>query len=656
MTQTLFAKLLVANRGEIACRVMRTAQQMGIGTVAIYAPADSNALHVKMADEAWSLDSDLLADSYLNIGQIIAIAQKSGATAIHPGYGFLSENSDFAQACTEAGLVFVGPSANTIAIMAQKDAAKQLMQQHGVPVIPGFVIDHYTDINKAAQEAGLPLLIKAVGGGGGKGMRLVDDMSQLSSQISQAQQEAMQSFGTDGVLCERYLPNARHIEVQIFFDNAGNGVYMFERDCSLQRRYQKVIEFAPANISDNLRHKMGQAALAAGTAVGYSGAGTVEFLLADDASDEFFFLEMNTRLQVEHPVTEVMIDEDLVAWQLQVAAGLPLPKSQPDLRIHRHAMELRLYAENPRNDFAPSSGTINHLSLPTNWRVDHGIEAGQEITNRYDPMLGKLIVAGDSYAQCIQQAQQAMRQCFVGGVHTNIAFLIAILQTDAVRTNTLGVRTLENLHLVPPTEANLALLACLLHLLNQQGDQACWRQWPTGSTTKIFFDQQSRSLRHLSIAKQGSSYLVQCDEGQVHQAQLQKIKALNATAWELHWLHNNRQLVAHIVWDASVWHVLLNGNNYQFRPPLAADFAHLLAKGGEHDTQIVAPMPGIIHSINAASGDQLAGQETLMVIEAMKVLTHLSVPVTARISDIYVSVGQNVSEGQLLAQWEKVDA
>ena len=501
MSEVLFHKLLIANRGEIACRIMQTAHQLGIQTVAIYAPNDHQARHVQLASEAWQLKSDDLSESYLDAAQIIHIAQQTGATAIHPGYGFLSENADFAQACEDAGIIFVGPLASTIRSMAQKDAAKQLMQAHGVPVMPGFIVDDEVDRQHAARQVGFPLLIKAVGGGGGKGMRLIHHIDELATQIAQAEQEAQQSFGDGRVICERYLSKARHIEVQIFFDQHGQGISMFERDCSLQRRYQKVIEFAPSHISDQLRQRMGEVAVAAGKAVSYRGAGTVEFLLSDDGSDEFFFLEMNTRLQVEHPVTEILINEDLVAWQLQVAAGLPLPKQT--VQIHQHAMELRIYAENPANEFAPSSGVINHINFPSQQRVDHGIVLGQAIGNRYDPMLAKLIVAASSYAECRQQARQALQQCYLGGVHTNIAFLMALLDSEPVRTNQITVKTLEQLALLPVDHHAAAMIACWWQQLMQQNQHHYWRQWSqahsAAAVSEVFFDQHSKSLQRMLV-------------------------------------------------------------------------------------------------------------------------------------------------------------
>ena len=422
----MFRTLLIANRGEIACRIARTAQRMGITTVAVYSAADADALHVKAADRAILLGPAPARDSYLNIPRIIAAARETGADAIHPGYGFLSENPDFAEACAAAGIIFVGPPASAMRAMGFKSAAKTLMEQSGVPLLPGYHGDNQDSTFLAHQAAriGFPVMIKAVSGGGGRGMRIVTAANDFLPSLTAARQEAASAFGDDRVLIERYLERPRHIEVQVFADCHGNAVHLFERDCSAQRRHQKVIEEAPAlGLDPARRAAMGAAAVAAAMAVGYQGAGTVEFVAN---SDDFFFLEMNTRLQVEHPVTEMITGFDLVEWQLRVAAGGPLPVTQDAIRIDGHAIEARIYAEDPAHDFAPS---IGHLALfrtpePTsNIRIDTGFVTGDTVSVHYDAMLAKLICRGGTRDEALRVLHRALADCSVIGVASNLDLL-----------------------------------------------------------------------------------------------------------------------------------------------------------------------------------------------------------------------------------------
>src|SRR5215472_762129 len=383
----VFAKILIANRGEIACRGIRTARRMGIATVAVYSDADANALHVAMADEARHIGPPPARESYLNIAAIIDAARASGAEAIHPGYGFLSENADFAEACAKDGLVFIGPPVEAIRAMGSKAAAKALMEKNGVPVLPGYHGEAQDAVALAAEaeRIGYPVLIKASAGGGGRGMRIVTRADEFARALVGAKREAAGAFGDDRVLLERYLERPRHIEVQVFGDAQGNIVHLWERDCSIQRRHQKIVEEAPApGLGKRERKKLGEMAVAAARAVGYAGAGTVEFIATRDAK-QFYFMEMNTRLQVEHPVTEAITGTDLVEWQLRVASGEKLPKAQKDLRIHGHAMEVRLYSEDPDNGFLPSIGTLERLRLPQDVRVDSGVREGDAVTPFYDP-------------------------------------------------------------------------------------------------------------------------------------------------------------------------------------------------------------------------------------------------------------------------------
>jgi 3-methylcrotonyl-CoA carboxylase alpha subunit len=424
-THTL-KKILIANRGEIACRVMRSAKQMGLTTVAVYSDADKHAQHVKMADEAYHIGPAPSKDSYLVADKILQVAKNAGADCIHPGYGFLSENSEFAKACEANNIAFIGPLASSIEAMGSKTRAKEIMAAANVPLVPGYYGDNQDPafLQSEAEKIGYPVLIKAAFGGGGKGMRVVEQANDFINALEGAQREAIAGFGNDLVLLERYVDQPRHVEVQVFADNHGNCVYLGDRDCSLQRRHQKVIEEAPApGLSDELRKEMGEAAVRCALAINYRGAGTVEFLLC---GDEFFFMEMNTRLQVEHPVTEMVTGVDLVSWQINIAAGQTLPLTQSDIELQGHSFEARIYAEDPANDFIPCSGTIEALSTPLNSefvRIDTGIAQGDEISPFYDPMIAKLIVHDDNREQALSRLRQALEQFHLAGFSTNIGFL-----------------------------------------------------------------------------------------------------------------------------------------------------------------------------------------------------------------------------------------
>src|SRR5712671_561341 len=429
----MFSKILIANRGEIACRVIRTARQMGIATVAVYSDADANALHVAMADEARRIGPPPARESYLNIAAIIEAARRSGAEAIHPGYGFLSENPDFAEACAKAGLVFIGPPAAAIRAMGSKAAAKALMEGHGVPVVPGYhgEAQDAASLAAEAERIGYPVLIKASAGGGGRGMRIVTRADEFARALVGAKREAAGAFGDDRILLERYLERPRHIEVQVFGDTQGNIVHLWERDCSIQRRHQKIVEEAPAPGLDKARReKLGEMAVAAARAVGYVGAGTVEFIAEDGAMKNFYFMEMNTRLQVEHPVTEAVTGLDLVEWQIRVAAGEPLPLCQPDLVLRGHAIEARLYAEDPERGFLPQTGTLHGLRFPPSRlaRVDTGVRQGDTITPFYDPMIAKIIAWGEDRAAAVGRLRRALAETAVLGVKTNLEFLALVAE------------------------------------------------------------------------------------------------------------------------------------------------------------------------------------------------------------------------------------
>ncbi|HIQ52496.1 MAG TPA: acetyl-CoA carboxylase biotin carboxylase subunit, partial [Pseudomonas pachastrellae] len=427
--------LLIANRGEIACRIMRTARELGIATVAVHSDTDRDALHVRCADQAVNLGGARPSESYLRAEAIIAAAKATGAQAIHPGYGFLSENADFARAVDAAGLIFVGPPASAIDAMGSKSAAKALMDAAGVPLVPGYHGDDQAleTFRLEAAKIGYPVLLKAAAGGGGKGMKVVESEAQLSEALSSAQREAQAAFGDARMLVEKYVLQPRHVEIQVFADQHGNAVYLAERDCSIQRRHQKVVEEAPApGLSPELRRAMGEAAVTAARAIGYVGAGTVEFLL--DARGDFFFMEMNTRLQVEHPVTELITGQDLVAWQLHVAQGQPLPLRQEQIVLRGHAVEVRLYAEDPEQDFLPASGELTLYREPAagvERRVDSGVVEGDRVSPFYDPMLSKLIAWGEDRETARRRLLAMLAEQQLGGVHSNLAFLRRVLAHPA---------------------------------------------------------------------------------------------------------------------------------------------------------------------------------------------------------------------------------
>ncbi|MDX1620438.1 MAG: biotin carboxylase N-terminal domain-containing protein, partial [Nitriliruptorales bacterium] len=443
----MFRRVLVANRGEIARRVMATCRGLGIETVAVYSDADAAAAHVREADEAVHLGPAKATESYLDIDRVIAAAQRTGADAIHPGYGFLSENAEFAAAIAETDITFVGPAAETIRLMGDKAAAKRHLAAAGVPVVPGTEdLDLAPeDLPQAAEKLGYPILVKAVAGGGGKGMRTVHDPGTLGDAVEAAKREAAASFGDDRIILEKLVPAPRHIEVQVFGDSHGNVVHVFERECSIQRRHQKVVEEAPATIPDELRQQIAQAGVRAAEAVDYLGAGTVEFLLSDETHD-FYFLEMNTRLQVEHPVTELITGLDLVEWQLRVAAGEPLPLEQTQITAEGHAIEVRLYAEDPANDYLPQTGPVHRFLRPdaTDVRIDTGVEDGDEVTRFYDPMLAKLVVRGDDRSSAIDRMLWLLERSAVLGVTTNLAFLADVVAEPAFRRGELTTSFLDD--------------------------------------------------------------------------------------------------------------------------------------------------------------------------------------------------------------------
>ena len=617
----MIQSLLIANRGEIACRVIRTARELGIRTVAVYSDADRDALHVRMADEAVHIGPSPAAESYLLGKRIIAAAKETGAEAIHPGYGFLSENAEFAQAAIDAGLIWVGPKPDSIRAMGLKDAAKTLMAEAGVPVTPGYLGDDQSlkRLKKEAEAVGYPVLIKAVAGGGGKGMRKVDAAKDFEDALESCKREAASSFGNDVVLLEKWIESPRHIEVQVFGDSHGNVVHLFERDCSLQRRHQKVIEEAPApGMDEETREAVCGAAVRAAQAVNYAGAGTVEFIA--DASeglraDRIWFMEMNTRLQVEHPVTEEITGEDLVEWQLRVASGEPLPMRQDELSITGHAIEARLYAEDPARGFLPSVGSLEHFDLGDEGRIETGVEEGDEVSPFYDPMIAKLISWAEDRESAIGELASILDEVEVWPVRTNAAFLFNALLSDEfgaadLNTNFIGEHLDE---LLPEPEPDEALWrgAAAVALASSDSDET----GPQG------FRLNAAPRRSVALGRNGSFRLIDPGEGE--------IAAVSG------FVDEERVVVFH------------EGQAFEFDLTARGHVGH-----GAHDGDILAPMPGKVTAVEVAQGETVAKGQRLLTLEAMKMEHGLVAPFDGTVAELSAEPGQQVAVDALLARVE----
>jgi 3-methylcrotonyl-CoA carboxylase alpha subunit len=660
----VFTKILIANRGEIAVRVARTARRMGIQTVAVYSGADRDAMHVAMCDEAQYIGGAAPKDSYLRGDKILEIAKQTGAQAIHPGYGFLSENEDFARKCASAGVVFIGPPPDAIEAMGLKSESKRWMEKAGVPLVPGY---HGVDQGEAllAREAdriGFPVLIKASAGGGGKGMKVANNAVEFEQALASAKREAKKSFGDDNVLIERYLLRSRHIEIQVFGDMLGNCVYLFERDCSLQRRHQKVIEEAPApNMTPERRKQMGEAAVAAAKAVNYVGAGTVEFIAEHDfaESGRFYFMEMNTRLQVEHPVTEMITGTDLVEWQLRVASGERLPKLQNELTINGHAFEARVYAENPRNQFLPATGTIEKLRTPKlsdNLRIDTGVREGDAITPNYDPMIAKLIVHGENRAQALQRLALALDDYAVVGFANNVEFLqrVARHPSFAAAEIDTGFIPCHADALLPPLPAptDVALAASALVELSavqvaQQNDPSPWARadgfWLGQTDSAIHFEYvQAETKYKVGVIPRGAGYLIHLPSG-THCASAKFVG--QRIALTLGETQVNARVLRHGLHRV----VLMQGARYEFdaidpyAPPESED---------SHGGHLTAPMPGSVVSVLVKPGDVVAKGQALIVMEAMKMEHTIVAPFAGKVEAIYFAAKEQVKEGAELVALE----
>ncbi|MCZ4322395.1 acetyl/propionyl/methylcrotonyl-CoA carboxylase subunit alpha [Pseudomonas anguilliseptica] len=645
--------LLVANRGEIACRVMRTAKTMGIQTVAVHSAIDAGARHVREADLAVNLGGAKPADSYLRIDALIAAAKASGAQAIHPGYGFLSENAGFARAIEAAGLIFLGPPASAIDAMGSKSAAKALMEAAGVPLVPGYhgEAQDVETFRSASNTIGYPVLLKAAAGGGGKGMKVVEVEGELAEALASAQREAQSSFGDSRMLVEKYVLKPRHVEIQVFADQHGNCLYLNERDCSIQRRHQKVVEEAPApGLSPELRRAMGESAVKAAQAIGYVGAGTVEFLL--DERGDFFFMEMNTRLQVEHPVTELITGLDLVAWQIRVARGEPLPLTQDQVPLIGHAIEVRLYAEDPDNDFLPATGTLalyRDANPGAGRRVDSGVAEGDEVSPFYDPMLGKLIAWGENREEARLRLLAMLKETCVGGVKTNLAFLQRVLAHPAFAKAELdtGFIPRHEAQLLPPVSElpaefwQLAAEAFVQSEAPQQRHDDYHSLWSGNNGLRLGLPAET----DVHLACQSERQVVRLRHASAATAHLQS-EVLQVERDGL-----RQQHLAIRRGDSLYLHYAGELRSIQRVDPIAeVEACH------QHHGGLTAPMNGSIVRVLVETGQQVEAGTALVVLEAMKMEHSIRAPQAGTVKALYCREGEMVSEGTMLVELEEASA
>ena len=659
----MFKKILIANRGEIACRVAATARRLGIQTVAVYSEADADAQHVKACDEAVLIGGPAPRDSYLQWERILAAAQATGAQAVHPGYGFLSENEAFAQACADAGVVFIGPPPSAIQAMGLKAESKRLMEAAGVPLVPGY---HGADqdpalLKREADRIGYPVLIKASAGGGGKGMRAVFSADEFDAALASCKREAINSFGDDAVLIERYVQRPRHIEIQVFGDTQGDCVYLFERDCSVQRRHQKVLEEAPApGMTPERRTQMGEAAVAAAKAVGYVGAGTVEFIAEQDG--RFYFMEMNTRLQVEHPVTEAITGQDLVEWQLRVAAGQPLPLKQGELRMHGHAIEARICAENPDGGFLPATGTLDVARWPAHVafqrgdvRIDAGVREGDAISPYYDSMIAKLIVWGEDRAQALARLDAALRDTHIVGLHTNVAFLRRCAATASFAGADLDTGLIERERAVlfdqPGLPLRVSAAAVVAHTLAVEAATQGTDPWSARDGWRMFgsatrrFDLEAAGTHHeVLLARHHRGGMTLTVAGEAIDFAVQ---SLDAETHEL-FLGTERLRVKTYAQGERVAVFGANGSAVLTEVDLIAHAGDGATEGG----RLTAPMPGKLVAFLAKAGDTVTKGQPLAVMEAMKMEHTISSPRDGKVAELLFAVGDQVGDGAELLKLE----
>ena len=659
----MIESLLVANRGEIACRVFATAKRMGIRTVAVFSDADADALHVAQADSAVHIGPSPAAQSYLDVQKIIAAAKASGVQAIHPGYGFLSENAEFVDAVEAAGLIFIGPSASSIRAMGLKDAAKALMEEEGVPVVPGY---HGADqspelLASEASRIGYPVMIKARAGGGGKGMRLVESADEFEQALESAAREGLNAFGDASVLVEKYINSPRHIEVQVFGDSGGNVIHLFERDCSLQRRHQKVIEEAPApDMSEAVRSAMTEAACKAAKAINYQGAGTIEFI-ADGSSglraDGFWFMEMNTRLQVEHPVTEAITGVDLVELQIRVASGEDLPIKQSELAINGHAFEARLYAEDVVTGFLPATGRLHELRFVSGARVDTGVKAGSEITPFYDPMIAKVITHGATRNEALGRLSATLAMTHVAGTVTNLAFLNALsrlpdFKEGKVDTGLIG-RNIESLtRLEPPSHSSLLIAAISLLSIDLTRTRG-WRLWGDAShlVTLRFNDAKKTvrvTLHRDKPATSSEATTVSMSDVEDEQLLLKcSVTPLGEFDWSVR-QEGVQQLLEVFKWQTKSNHCVSVRDAGVITEFLLSDPLEASTQQSSNTDQVVAPMTGIVTHVDVKQGQSVMLGDRLLVLEAMKMETSVNAPREGVIKDISCEIGEAVEGGSVL--------
>jgi len=669
----MFEKILLANRGEIACRVIRTARKMGVSTVAVYSDADQEALHVSMADEAVHIGPAPPRESYLRGDRIIDACLAAGAQAVHPGYGFLSENADFARLCQENGIVFIGPPAAAIEAMGSKSAAKTIMGDAGVPLIPGYHGEDQSSarLRRAAEELGFPVLLKAVAGGGGKGMRLVRQEAGFDEALAAARREAASSFGNDDMLVEKYLTQPRHVEVQVFCDRKGNAVYLFERDCSVQRRHQKVIEEAPApGVTAELRKQMGEAAVRAARAIAYEGAGTVEFLL--DKNGAFYFMEMNTRLQVEHPVTEMITGQDLVEWQLRVAAGEPLPLRQEELKIQGHAFEARIYAEDPDNDFLPATGTLSYLQPPDesrHVRVDTGVLQGDEVSVYYDPMIAKLVVWDDSRERALGRLARALSGYRISGLSTNISFLYNLATCRPFRDAQLDTHFIETHHemLFHASDddriQDLPLASLYLLLRLEQATRARanltdpWTPWNSSSAWRL----NEPAVHTGAIVLNGTEYDVPVVEIGSGGRRRFRITVGDKSVLAAGKLDGNELFADIDGYRQRVVVVPHDGMYTLFSQHGAMQFALAQPDYGEEDSHtgpaaFTAPMNGVVVKVLVEPGAAVEKDQPLIIVEAMKMEHTICAPSGGTVAGFFFAAGDQVKGGDALLDFKPSEA
>ncbi|SEL53152.1 3-methylcrotonoyl-CoA carboxylase, alpha subunit [Colwellia chukchiensis] len=670
----MFTKILIANRGEIACRIIKTARKMGILTVAVYSDADANSLHVNMADEAVHIGGSPSRESYLLSEKVIAAAKRTGAQAIHPGYGFLAENAEFCRMCADENITFIGPPVAAIEAMGSKSAAKNIMEKAQVPLVPGYHGEDQSEavIKKAADEMGYPVLLKATAGGGGKGMRQIWHEEEFSAGFLAAKREAKSSFGDDTMLVEKYLTQPRHVEIQVFCDNHENAVYLFERDCSVQRRHQKVIEEAPAfNMSDELRAKMGESAIKSAQAIGYRGAGTVEFLL--DVDGAFYFMEMNTRLQVEHPVTEYITGQDLVEWQLRVAAGEVLPKTQQQLTIHGHAFEARIYAEDPNNDFLPATGTLTFLQPPVeseHVRVDTGVRQGDEVSVFYDPMIAKLIVWDENREKALQRMAKALSEYRINGVTTNIDFLYNLATSKPFIDAEIDTGFIDKHQALIFHEDEQALAGELpmaaLYLVLAQAQAAQKNAAHTNDPCSPWnmtnaWRLNEANIHHITLAHNNIEYPITVEQKRQASACYYLITVDGQTVDCQGRIENN---TIYTSIDGYRSHATIAQNDNQislYHQNGVVNFTHVLPDCGDANTGgdhggLIAPMNGTMVSVLVKAGEQVTAEQPLMIMEAMKMEHTIRAPSNGVVDSIYYHDGDMVDGGAELIAFTPEDA